>query len=106
MNLKNLMSLASQFGLGNDKINKVMELSNNYPKDINGIRKLINENGGRSFLDKALKTAQNPLVKPILKKLGVTEELINGITSELNTTCNNNNANGTDDIFERLKKLK
>ena len=80
-------------------------MSNNYSKDIKGLRQVINENGGRNFLDKALQFANNPLARMGLNKLGVTPEVIEGIKKDLGITETANTSYGND-IMERLKKLK
>ncbi len=99
--------MASQVGIGQDKIQQALQLSTKYPKDIQGLKQVINDNGGVSFLEKALKTAENPLLKPMLKKIGVTPDVIAGLKKDLGyggsietTTTSNNN------ILERLKNLK
>lgn len=92
-------------GIGQDKIQQALQMSNRYSNDINGLRQVINENGGKSFLDKALKFANNPLARVGLNKIGVTPELIESIKKDLGITETANTSYGND-IMERLKKLK
>lgn len=92
-------------GIGQDKINQALSMSSRYSNDINGLRQVINDNGGKDFLDKALKFANQPLVQAGLKKFGVTPELIDGIKKDLGITETASSTNG-DDIMERLKRLK
>lgn len=102
MNLQNLLETASKLGIGQDKIQQAMQMSNKYSRDINGLRQVINDNGGASFIEKALSFANKPLVSAGLSKLGVTPEVINGIKKDLGLQ----NTSTNDDIFERLKRLK
>lgn len=102
MNLQNLLTMASKFGIGQDKIQQAMQMSSKYSHDINGLRRVINDNGGTNFIEKALNFANKPLVSAGLAKLGVTPELINGIKRDLGLQNNTSN----DDILERLKRLK
>ena len=96
--------MAQKMGIGQDKIQQALSMSNRYSNDINGLRQVIQDNGGKNFLDKALKFANNPLAKAGLNKIGLTSELIESIKKDLgvNTTINTN----SNDIMERLKKLK
>lgn len=93
-------------GIGQDKINQAIQMSNNYGKDINGIKKVINENGGVSFLNKALTYYNKPLVKTMLSKAGITPELVEGIKKDLGVGNNTTVENTTTDLLNRLKHLK
>lgn len=106
MNIQDLIKMANRFGIGQDKINQALSLSNKYSNDINGLRRVINDNGGKEFLDKALEFANKPLVQAGLKKFGVTPELINGIKKDLGIAETDSLSNGNNDIMERLKRLK
>lgn len=97
--------MAQKMGIGQDKIQQALQISKNYSKDVNGLRKVINDNGGRNFLDKALNFANNPLVRVGLGKIGVTPEVIEGIKKDLGI-AETTNANYGSDIMERLKNLK
>lgn len=93
-------------GIGQDKINQALQMSNNYSKDINGVRKLINENGGTGFLNKALEYYNNPLVKMALNKIGVTQELVESVKRDLGVGSTPSQSTNTNDILTKLKHLK
>lgn len=105
MNVQDLLNLANKMGIGKDKLNQAMSMANKYPSDINGLKSVINDNGGIDFLNRALKFASNPMVQAGLKRFGVTPELINGIKKDLGITDTASYTDGND-IMERLKKLK
>ena len=98
--------MASQLGIGQDKINQVMKMANKYNGDLSGLKQAINENGGRDTFNKAIKFTENPLVRAGLKKFGVLELVESvkkdlGMTSSVPSGINNNN-----DIMDRFKNLK
>ena len=98
--------MASRMGIGQEKINKAIQLSNNYGKDINGLKKVINENGGVSFLNKALAYYDKPLVKNVLSKAGVTPELVEGIKKDLGVVNQvQTSVNTATDLLTKLKHL-
>lgn len=94
-------------GIGQDKIQQALQMSNKYPKDIQGLRQVINDNGGSNFLDKALNFYNKPLVKIALSKAGITPEIIEGLKKDLGVGTNGaTSSNNNDDIMSRLKHLK
>lgn len=92
-------------GIGQDKIQQALSMSNKYSNDINGLRQVINDNGGKNFLDKALQFANNPLARVGLNKLGVTPEVIESIKKDLGIAETSNTSYGND-LLDRLKRLK
>lgn len=102
MNLQNLIQMAKNMGIGQDKISQAQNMMGKYSTDINGLRQAINDNGGMPALEKVLKFYNNPLVKAGLKKVGITPEVVESLKKDLGvapTTPTNN-------ILDRLKNLK
>ncbi|MEG2831725.1 MAG: hypothetical protein RR923_02990 [Bacilli bacterium] len=77
--------------MSQEKIQEAMTLANKYGivqngnvvGDFNTAKSVISENGGLGILDKALNLSKNPLIKIGLKKIGMSDELINGAVDEL-----------------------
>lgn len=98
--------MAQKMGIGQDKIQQALSMANNYSNDINGLKKVINDNGGKAFLDKALNFADNPLAKIALNKLGITSEVIDGLKKDLGVNGVSTPYSNSNDILARLKHLK
>lgn len=83
--------MAQSLGVSQEKIQEAMTLANKYGivqngnvvGDFNTAKSVISENGGLGILDKALNLSKNPLIKIGLKKIGMSDELINGAVDEL-----------------------
>lgn len=95
--------MATQLGIGQDKINQVMQMANKYNGDLNGLKQAINENGGRDTFNKAIKFTENPLVRAGLKKFGVLE-LVESVKKDLGMSTST--PTNTMDIMDRFKNLK
>lgn len=102
MNIQNLLQMASNLGIGQDKINQAQKMMSNYSSDMSGLRKVINDNGGTDFLNKAIQFSNNPLVKVALRKVGVTDELIESVKKDLGIAP----AQNSDNFLDRFKNLK
>lgn len=80
---------------------------NKYPKNKDGMKQAIEDNGGKNTLDNALNVLKNnPVAKFALNGLGLN---IEKMVDELNQTSNTKNLRPTsktiDSLKDRLKKL-
>lgn len=97
--------MAQGLGIGQDKLSQALKMSDKYSKDINGLKQVINDNGGNDFLNKALNFANSPLARIALSKIGITPEVLEGLKKDLGVNSNNSTSQNYD-IMERLKRLK
>ena len=101
-------------GLDKTKITEAQQIASKYSHDTNGLMQAIKEYGGLNMLKKALKVANNPLVKSGLGKLGVTDEMLKGLNGITSLNVNEgaippapqNTTSTSSSLMERLKKLK
>lgn len=103
MNLQNLIQIAKNMGIGQDKISQAQNMMSKYSTDINGLRQAINDNGGMPALEKVLKFANYPIAKIGLSKIGVTPEVIESLKKDLGIYPK---SNSSDNIFDKFKNLK
>lgn len=93
--------MAKTMGIGQDKISQAQQMMSRYSTDLNGVRQVINDNGGVPALEKVLNFANSPLVKPMLKKVGITPEVLESLKRDLGVA-----PKVQDNIFDRFKNLK
>ncbi|MGL5191318.1 MAG: hypothetical protein ACRC7S_16885 [Cetobacterium sp.] len=86
------------------KIMEVLEKAKQYPNDIDGVKKLLNECGGKNFLNAALNFADKPKVKEVLKQFGADEQ-ISSLKRELGGTTGNSTTTPSNSLKDRLKNL-
>lgn len=95
--------MAMSMGIGQDKISQAQKLMGKYSTDLNGVRQVINDNGGMPALEKMLKFYNNPLVKAGLKKAGITPEVVESLKKDLGVAPTSTPVNN---ILDRFKNLK
>ena len=94
-------------GVDQNLVNQVTQMSNNYSQDINGLIKAINENGGMSKVDEAMRYVNNPIVKKGLSMLGISANDINNAYNQVkNVPMAQNKPTSTNSYTERLNRLK
>ncbi len=85
------------------KIMEVLGKVKQYPNDIEGVKRLVNECGGKDFLNAALNFADKPKVKEVLKQFGADEK-ISSLKRELGQATGNSTA-PSNHLKDRLKNL-
>lgn len=82
---------------------EVLGKAKQYPHNIEGVKKLINECGGKEFLSAALNFAEKPNVKSTLAKFGASEQ-ISSLKRELEKGSSPSSASNNS-LKDRLKNL-
>lgn len=101
-------------GIDSQKVNELKQVAASYPQSKEGLLKAINERGSMDLFNKAMQKARSPLGKALLKKVGINEDVIDYISGEINSGGTTNISKPTstatsiksDDILDRLSKLK
>lgn len=75
-----------------------------YPSNIEGIKKLIQDCGGKDFLNSALQFAEKPNVKKVLQQFGANEQ-ISSLKRELSGTEGTPLVTKSNSLKDRLKNL-
>lgn len=83
---------------------EVVGKAKQYPNNIEGIKKLIQDCGGKDFLNSALNFADKPNVKKVLKQFGADEQ-ISSIKRELLNAEGNPVVSKSNSLKDRLKNL-
>lgn len=111
---KNLLkSILFEAGLRN-RVYEIL-LAQKYGSSREGMLKAVEENGGMSTLNNALKYMDNPLVVTTLSKLGIDVNSLKTMAKSIQQTNGNTNSalnpsnysnNVVDDLQKRLERLK
>lgn len=89
--------MANEYGL--------LDSNGNLICGISKAKEIVSKNGGLDAVDNAVKKANNPLVKTFLSKIGIDMSVINKAVNEIKN-ISNTEVKSSDDLLERLKKLK
>lgn len=83
---------------------EVLGKAKKYPNNIEGVKQLIQECGGKDFINSALNFADKPGVKSVLKQFGADEQ-ISSLKRELGKAEGNPAASPSNPLKDRLKNL-
>lgn len=83
---------------------EVLGKAKQYPNNIEGIKKLIQDCGGKDFLNSALQFAEKPNVKKVLKQFGADEQ-ISSLKRELDSVEGTPLVAKGNSLKDRLKNL-
>lgn len=115
--------MAEKLGMDRKKVNQVMEMAKNYGiiengelrGDVKKAREIINDNGGTGIIEKALTATNNPLVKMGLRKIGISDDIINSAVNEIKSVTGKGELPNckisdkpvvSNDLTDRLSRLK
>lgn len=96
-------------GIDSQKVSELKKVAESYPQSKEGLLRAINDRGSMELFNKAMQKARSPLGKALLKKVGINEDVINFISGEVsgsNVASAPEEKKSTDDILERLNRLK
>ena len=83
---------------------EVLGKAKQYPNSIEGIKKLIQDCGGKDFLNSALQFAEKPNVKKVLKQFGADEQ-ISSLKREFDSVEGTPLVTKGNSLKDRLKNL-
>ena len=86
------------------KIMEIVGKAKQYPNSLEGIKKLIQDCGGKDFLNSALTFAEKPNVKKVLKQFGADEQ-ISSLKRELSNVTGTPVTKQSNSLKDRLKNL-